>query len=80
MADIGATIEMPPKKKSARVGRPTESEPLITLTALKGTREFEAWLDELVEHSELETRSLLIKSALKLFAESKGFTKPRPKR
>lgn len=54
--------------------------PMRSLVALKGTRTFETWLDELVEHSNLETRINLIKAALKEYAMIKGFNEPRPKR
>lgn len=80
MADYGATIEMPPKKRSARMGRPKAPEPIYSLAALRGTRTFEVWLDKLVEHSRFGTRTLLIKNALKEFAENHDFKEPSPKR
>lgn len=80
MGDLGATIEMPPKKRASKMGRPKAPEPVYSLAAIKGTRAFEAWLDKLVEHSRFGTRTLLIKNALKEFAENHDFEEPSPKR
>jgi wyosine [tRNA(Phe)-imidazoG37] synthetase (radical SAM superfamily) len=73
---LGARVAMPTKK----AGRPAEPEPMKSLVSLKGTPTFEAWLDELVEHSHQGTRSLLLRNALRVFAEREGFGKPQPKR
>lgn len=78
MDTLGVTT-MPPKKKKPP-GRPPAPEPIRSLTAVKGTPSFEAWLDKLVDHSHQGTRALLIRNALRVFAEKEGFTDPMPKR
>jgi hypothetical protein len=75
----GALAIMPPKKRKAAVGRPKSPEPMHSILSLKGTPEMEAWLDELVEATDLGTRTLLLRHALKMYAESRGF-RPIPKR
>lgn len=77
----GATLEMPAKKAGkSSGGRPAEPERLRSLISLKGTASFEAWVDNLVDKSHLGTRTLLLKNALRVFAESIGHTDPMPKR
>jgi hypothetical protein len=71
---------MPPKKRAAKVGRPATTEPVRSLVSLKGTDAFEEWLDRLVDHSHQGTRALLLKNALRVFAEREGFKEPQPKR
>jgi hypothetical protein len=51
-----------------------------SLVSLRGTEAFETWLDELVEHTHQGNRTLLLKNALKVFAESQGFKDLMPKR
>ncbi len=69
-----------PKKKKSAGGRPPEPEPIRSLVSLKGTAALEKWLDDLVEHSRQGTRTLLIKNALRKWAETEGFKPPQPKR
>lgn len=64
-------------------GRPWDGEDEVSLRSLvsmKGTDEFEVWLDELVSHARQGTRTLLLKNALAEYAESHGFKKPQPRR
>lgn len=77
MTRLGATA-MPPKRKAG--GRPPEPEPIRSLISLKGTPTFEAWLDGLVDHSHLGTRTLLLRNALREFAEKHGYAEAMPKR
>jgi hypothetical protein len=79
MTGPGAAVTMPPKKK-AKVGRPKTEEPLRSLLSLKGSERFEVWLDALVDHAHQGTRSLLVRNALREFAEKSGFSDPMPKR
>lgn len=72
-----ATMARPKKKK---VGRPPEREPLRSLLSIKGSDAFEAWIDGLVDHAHQGTRSLLIRNALRVFAEQSGYEPPQPKR
>jgi hypothetical protein len=58
----------------------TDEEPMRSLIALKGTDEFEVWLDGLVERTRFGTRSLLMKNAIREYAERHDFKKPMPKR
>ena len=78
MGQAGALLEMPAKKKGA--GRPKSPEPVRSLMAVKGTGEFETWLDGLVEHTGLRTRSLVAVHALKEYAEKHGYAVPMPRR
>jgi hypothetical protein len=55
-------------------------QPLYSLVSLKGSEDIEKWLDALVEHTHLGTRSLLIRNALRVYAESVKFIEPMPKR
>jgi hypothetical protein len=68
-----------PKAKGAG-GRPPAPEPLRSLMSVKGSAAFEAWLDGLVDHAHQGTRTLLLKNALREFAETHGYKKPQPKR
>lgn len=68
-----------PKGKSA-AGRKPEPDPLRSLMSVKGTAAYEAWLDGLVDHAHQGTRTLLIKNALREFAERHGYGKVPPKR
>jgi hypothetical protein len=79
MDACGVVTEMPPKKKSAG-GRPPADEPMRSILSLKGTATFEAWLDGLVEATDLGTRTLALRHALKAYAEKVGYKKPMPKR
>lgn len=67
------------KRKSAG-GRPSEPEPLRGLISLKGTMAFEAWIDGLVDHTHQGTRTLLLKNALREYAERHGYKEPQPRR
>jgi hypothetical protein len=81
MGPPGAVIEMPPKKaRKSAGGRPPEPEPVRSLISLKGTPSFEAWLDGLVDHAHQGTRTLLLKNALRVFAQANGYLDPQPKR
>jgi hypothetical protein len=84
MADIGDLATMAKKRQTKKGkgpgGRPPEPEPLRSLLSLKGTASFETWLDALVEHAHQGTRTLLLKNALRVFAESQGFKDLMPKR
>jgi hypothetical protein len=51
-----------------------------SLVSLRGTEAFETWLDELVEHTHQGNRTLLLKNALREFAEFQGFKDLMPKR
>lgn len=79
-----ASAASPPamaKKKGAAKpkGRPRSGMPLKSLLSLKASDDYEAWLDELVEHARLGTRSLLVRNAVREFAEKHGF-RPPPRR
>ena len=81
MIDSEATSVMTaPKKKKSAGGRPAEPEPIRSLISLKGTTAFEKWLDGLVEHSRQGTRTLLLKNALRKWAETEGYKPPQPRR
>lgn len=67
------------KRKSVG-GRPPEPEPLRGLISLKGTEALEAWIDGLVDHTHQGTRALLVKNALREYAERHGYEKPQPRR
>jgi hypothetical protein len=68
------------KKPKPKAGRPPEPIPLKSLISLKGSVDFEAWVDGLVEHAHQGTRTLLLKNALREFAENHKYDKPQPKR
>lgn len=53
---------------------------LRSIVALKGTDDLDGWLDGLVDHTRLGTRTQLVRNALRALAESVGFTDPMPKR
>jgi hypothetical protein len=80
MLNFRETSVMPPKKPAPKVGRPAEPKPLKSLVSMKGTDDFEAWLDDLVDHARQGTRTLLLKNALAEYAENHGFKRPQPKR
>jgi hypothetical protein len=80
MSEFGAAAVMPPKKQPSKPGRPAEPKPLRSLVSLKGTADFEEWLDRLVDHSHQGTRTLLLKNALRVFAQHEDFKEPQPKR
>jgi hypothetical protein len=83
MDDRGALATMPPKqpkKRKAAGGRPKAPEPLQSLISLKGTTAFASWIDGLVDHAHLGTRTLLLKNALRVFAEQQKYEEPMPKR
>lgn len=80
MSHAGATATMPEKKSKPKAGRPPEPEPLRSLISLKGTDEFERWVDGLVDHAHQGTRTLLLKNALREFAENHKYGKAQPKR
>lgn len=63
-----------------KLGRPAEAEPVYSLALLKGTHEFEAWLDGLVGHTGAGLRSPCIKRALAEYARLNGFDAPQPRR
>ena len=67
------------KKQAKPAGRPKEPEAVKSLVSLKGTVAFEEWLDGFVEHSHQGTRALLLRNALRVFAEQEGYKAP-PKR
>lgn len=67
-------------RSGRKLGRPAEAEPVYSLALLKGTHEFEAWLDGLVEHTGAGLRSPLIKMALAEYATRRGFEVPQPRR
>jgi hypothetical protein len=79
MDPSGAVAEMPKQPKRGK-GRPREPKPMKSLVSLKGTEDFEEWLDELVDHAHQGTRSLLMKNAIREYAERHDFKKPMPKR
>jgi hypothetical protein len=54
--------------------------PMHSIVSLKGTDDFEVWLDELVDHARQGTRTLLLRNSLAEYAENHGFKKPQPKR
>ena len=62
---------MPPKKAP---------EQLASVANIKGTKEFEKWLDDLVELTRYGTRTQLIKNALQDVAAKHGLFEPMPKR
>lgn len=62
-----------------RVWDGTDEQPSRSLASLKGTVELEEWVDGLVDHARQGTRVLLVRNALREFAESKGFREPMPK-
>lgn len=80
MFDPGVITAMPPEKAPKR-GRPKSvPSPLRSIVSLKGSEELEGWLDRLTEASSSATRSHTIRRALKVFADSVGFTEEVPKR
>jgi len=70
----------PAKAKGSGRGRPKAAKPLKSLLSIKGTDDFEAWIDGLAEHCHLGTRSLAIRNSLRVFAEQQGYDKELPKR
>lgn len=80
MFPSGAVLDMPAKKRKAVAGRPKEPEPLRSLISVKGTTAFEEWLDGLVDHAHQGTRTLLLRNALRVFAEQQRYEKTMPKR
>jgi len=79
MPSYGALLDMPPKKAKG-AGRPKAAKPLRSLISLKGTEDFELWVDGLVEHAHLGTRTLLLRNALREFASLVKYSDPMPKR
>jgi hypothetical protein len=53
---------------------------LKSIAAIRGSDELGLWLDSLVEHLRMGTRILLVKNALREYAEKSGFPFPMPKR
>lgn len=61
-------------------GRPRKSGPVRgTVVALKGTADWKAWLDEFAAHCRLGLADT-IEQALMLYAQSREFEPPPPKR
>src|SRR5690349_10297209 len=75
MATGQGTLTMA-KKKAA--GRPKAAAPLKSIAALKGTAEFETWLDGLATKAGSRTRIDAIWRGLKMLAESVGHNDPMP--
>jgi hypothetical protein len=64
-------------------GRPWDGTDEIakqSLISLKGTVSYEKWIDGLVDHAHQGTRTLLLKNALREFAENHGYKVVVPKR
>lgn len=80
MSKKGSSATAPAMRSGRKVGRPAEAEPVYSLALLKGTNEFEAWLDGLVGHTGAGLRSPLIKRALAEYAKRNGFDAPQPRR
>lgn len=78
MENATATATMA-KRKSVG-GRPPEPEPLRGLISLKGTNAMEEWIDGLVDHTHQGTRTLLLKNALREYAQNHGYDEPQPRR
>lgn len=51
-----------------------------SFVSFKGTMAMEAWIDGLVDHTHQGTRALLVKNALREYAERHGYEKPQPRR
>jgi hypothetical protein len=60
-------------------GRPKAAEALKSIASLKGTEDFEQWIDELVNLTGSRTRVTVIWQALKEYGASKGH-RPMPSR
>lgn len=80
MAKKGTSAVAARGRSGRKKGRPAEMEPVYSLALLKGTHEFEAWLDGLVGHTGAGLRSPLIKMALAEYAKLNGFDAPQPRR
>jgi hypothetical protein len=80
MSEAGASAIMAAKKRASKPGRPAMVRPMHSIVSLKGTDDFEVWLDELVDHARQGTRTLLLRNSLAEYAENHGFKKPQPKR
>lgn len=78
MENATATATM--AKRRSVGGRPPEPEPLRGLISLKGTNAMEEWIDNLVDRTRQGTRTLLLKNALRAFAEQHGIDDPMPRR
>ncbi len=70
---------MAPRKKPVK-GRPKAEEKAHSIAMLKGSDELEEWLDGLVLHANLRTRSLTLWHGLNALADRLGYDKPMPKR
>lgn len=71
----GATLAMA-KAKKRPVGRPKAPEPLKSLLSLKASQTYEDWLDRLVKHARLASRSHLVRIALEDYAAATKFEPP----
>lgn len=80
MENQGALLDMPRSKKQKSVGgRPKTPDPKKPIASFKGTVEFAAWFNGLVEHVHLPA-TILIEHALREYAERHGYKTPAPKR
>jgi hypothetical protein len=68
-----------PKKRKPGAGRPRAENPKRMIASLKGSEEFAAWFDELLEFLRIPTATA-IEHGLICLAKERGFTKPPPKR
>ena len=71
--ESAGTALMPPKKKA-------KTDDRRSLISLKGSGGFAEWLDGLVKHTRLGTRTLVMRNALEDFAKTHGYTVPVPDR
>lgn len=74
----GTETAVVPKKR--RAGRPATDRPLKSLLSIKGSDEFEVWLDDLVEATHLGSRTQLIRNALRVYADQVGNMPKQPRR
>jgi hypothetical protein len=68
------------KVSKPKIGRPKSAEPGKSIMSVKGTDAMEQWVDGLVDFAHQGTRALLVRNALRVYAESIGYEPPIPKR
>ncbi len=79
-SDGGLAVMARAKASKPKIGRPKSTEPARSIMSVKGSDAMERWVDGLVDHAHQGTRALLVRNALRVFAESVGYEPPIPKR
>jgi hypothetical protein len=62
-----------------KIGRPKAVKPMHPITSLRGSREFQRWLEGFAKH-ERDTYASLIEKALVHYAKARGYEPEAPER